>query len=225
MTGTVIYTDFDGVINAFPDEKVLRRGGQTRLDWLKDDDPRKALYDPGHAFLLDRGKRVDLGARSRFRIRWSGELAANLADLSGRDGVELDWLSTWQPYTTLLDSALGWDPALVSTVRWYDPVTGEGRLTGKRRAVYRRVEVEARSESPMAVVWIDDEECHYQRKIELESLQPATPVLMVRPDDRIGISRRQWRLIADFTADPSAFGMVTLDEEPSVHQRSGHIGL
>lgn len=27
MVRAVIYTDFDGVLNAFPDDKVLRRGG------------------------------------------------------------------------------------------------------------------------------------------------------------------------------------------------------
>ncbi len=40
----VIYTDFDGVLNAFPDDKVLRRGGVGHTGWLKDGDPRKPLY-------------------------------------------------------------------------------------------------------------------------------------------------------------------------------------
>ncbi len=50
----------------------------------------------------------------------------------------------------------------------------------------------------MPIVWIDDEECYSTSKTQIESLEPAAPVLMVRPDERIGISRRQWRLICDF---------------------------
>lgn len=45
MVRAVIYTDFDGVLNAFPDDKVLRRGGVGHTQWLKEVDPRKELYD------------------------------------------------------------------------------------------------------------------------------------------------------------------------------------
>lgn len=218
-----VYADFDGVLNAFPDGKVLRRGGQTRLGWLKDGDPQKTLYDPENAFLLNRSEKLAL-PRRRIRIRWSGELAGSLFRLASEGVIELNWLTTWQPYTGLLNLSLGWDPAVVSTVRWYDPVTGVGLLTGKRRTVYRRVETERESDDPAPVVWIDDEECHFQRGIELESLLPAAPVLLVRPDERIGVSRRQWELIERFAADPSAFPSVTLDEEPTVHDHSGHVG-
>ncbi len=36
MVRAVIYTDFDGVLNAFPDDKVLRRGGVGHTQWLKE---------------------------------------------------------------------------------------------------------------------------------------------------------------------------------------------
>ena len=49
----VVYTDFDGVLNAFPDDKVLRRGGVGHTVWMKADDPRKPLYDAARAFRLD----------------------------------------------------------------------------------------------------------------------------------------------------------------------------
>lgn len=35
----VIFTDFDGVLNAFPDDKIQRRGGVGHTGWLKTDDP------------------------------------------------------------------------------------------------------------------------------------------------------------------------------------------
>lgn len=225
MNGIVIYTDFDGVLNAFPDPKVMRRGGQARLGWLKDGDPRKTLYDTANAFLLDHTDRVDLGSRGRCRIRWSGELAAAYAALAERPEVELDWLTTWQPWTGLLEPRLNWRPGLAETVRWYDPVGGLGLLTGKRRTVYRRVEAEAGSADPAAVVWIDDEEVGWRALTEIESLEPAAPVLLVRPDARIGVSRRQWALVARFADDPSGFPPATLDEEPTIHARGGHLGL
>ena len=34
MVRAVIYTDFDGVLNAFPDDKALRRGGVGHTQWL-----------------------------------------------------------------------------------------------------------------------------------------------------------------------------------------------
>lgn len=215
MDRTVVYTDFDGVLNAFADQKMLRRGGQQRLGWLKDGDPRKSLYDLTNSFPLDCSRRLRLPGRT-IRIRWSGELADAWRALASAGRIELNWLTTWQPYTRLLDKALGWNEELADTVQWYNPVTGEGRMTGKYRTVRRRVEAERTADAPAPMVWIDDEECHYRPLIELESLLPAAPVLMVRPDARIGVSRRQWRLISTFVDDPEAFPPVTLDEEPTI---------
>ena len=51
MVRAVIYTDFDGVLNAFPDDKALRRGGGGHTQWLKEGDPRfrgGALSDHPH---------------------------------------------------------------------------------------------------------------------------------------------------------------------------------
>ena len=70
----VVYTDFDGVLNAFPDDKVLRRGGVGHTGWMKADDPRKPLYDAARAFRLD-GNRQARTPVGRFRIHWSTELA------------------------------------------------------------------------------------------------------------------------------------------------------
>ena len=39
MNRPVIYADFDGVLNAFPDDKIQRRGGVGHTGWLKPDDP------------------------------------------------------------------------------------------------------------------------------------------------------------------------------------------
>lgn len=89
----VVYTDFDGVLNAFPDDKVLRRGGVGHTGWLKDGDPRKPLYDAARAFRLDGNEqaRTPVG---RFRIHWSTELTGAMYHLAVDGRAELNWLST-----------------------------------------------------------------------------------------------------------------------------------
>lgn len=42
MGRPLLFIDFDGVINQFPDPKVMRRQGTT--DWMRPDDPRRAAY-------------------------------------------------------------------------------------------------------------------------------------------------------------------------------------
>ncbi|MGN0108497.1 MAG: hypothetical protein ACI38B_00205, partial [Bifidobacterium sp.] len=101
----------------------------------------------------------------------------------------------------------------------------EGRLTGKFEQISSRVRFESQQDNPSPLVWLDDEECHDTARARLEELSPAAPVLMIRPDERIGASRRQWKLIQDFIAHPDAYPTVTLDEEPTIRSRSGHLGL
>lgn len=50
----VVFTDFDGVLNAFPDDKLLRRGGVNKvMTWAKPDSPYAKMYNPEKAFHLD----------------------------------------------------------------------------------------------------------------------------------------------------------------------------
>ena len=78
------YFDFDGVFNAFPDPKILRRGGQNHLEWLRNDDPRRELYDPDkNAFLLN-GNSVIKIKEGSYRIHWSNELTNHIRLLAGK---------------------------------------------------------------------------------------------------------------------------------------------
>ena len=167
---------------------------------------------------------MHVGSGAAYRIRWSSELTDALHELACTGAIELQWLSTWQPYTALLNERLGWNAQIIGTVQWYDPITYTGLRDGKYRAVARRVEVEADGDDPAPIVWIDDEECTRTRCDELRASAPVAPVLMVRPDSRIGISRRQWALICAFIANPRAFGDVTLDVEPTLREHEGHTG-
>ncbi|MEE1296212.1 MAG: hypothetical protein UHD09_05085 [Bifidobacterium sp.] len=226
MPQAVVYTDFDGVLNAFVDDKVLRRGGQANLAWLRGHDGRKALYDPSNAFLLDRCERIMVDRHNGYRVHWSAELAADLAKLASTGLADLEWLTTWQPYTDRLNDALGWDAIPVDTVQWYDPVTYDRLLTGKFGTIKARARVEMEREHPLPIIWIDDEECTPERRDELEAMVgDLVPILMVRPDSRIGISRRQWRLITDMVATPERHPGVTLDEEPTLRAHDGHLGF
>lgn len=202
----VVYTDFDGVLNAFAGADGVRASGGAGT------------------FRLD-GEAVVPAGSAAYTVRWSHELAADMAALA-RDGViELVWLSTWQPYTAALNATLGWDGRDVRTAQWYDPVTYTGLRGGKLRTVVRRIAIEDASTTPLPIVWIDDEECTERAGRVIESADPPAPVCIVRPDSRIGVSRRQWRLVRAFIDDPTAFAPVTLDVEPGVAEREGHLGL
>ena len=52
MGRPLLFIDFDGVINQFPDDKVMRRQGRT--GWMRPDDPRRAAYAPDNWFRPDR---------------------------------------------------------------------------------------------------------------------------------------------------------------------------
>lgn len=64
MGRPLLFIDFDGVINQFPDDKVMRRQGRT--GWMRPDDPHRAAYAPDNWFRPDRRERLlvrDLGRR------------------------------------------------------------------------------------------------------------------------------------------------------------------
>lgn len=215
-----LYLDFDGVINAFPDNKVLRRGGIGHTGWLKDDDPRKQLYSEARAFRLDGNKQARTN-RGRYRIHYSTTITDGLKAMAETGRISLHWLTTWQDYCeNTLNPLLGWDGRYITTEYWYDPETGARRKTGKRRTVYEAIR---RRDRP--IIWVDDEECYDARLIEIEALQPKWPVLMIRPDERIGISRRQWELIQRFASTMETFPPAALDEEETVHAHDKHIGF
>ena len=138
MARAIVYTDFDGVLNAFPEAEP------TPSD----------LYSPERAFRLDGEATVHVGSGAAYRIRWSSELTDALHELACTGAIELQWLSTWQPYTALLNERLGWNAQIIGTVQWYDPITYTGLRDGKYRAVARRVEVEADGGDPAPIVWI-----------------------------------------------------------------------
>ena len=145
----VVFTDFDGVLNAFPDDKLLRRGGVNKvMTWAKPDSPYEKMYNPEKAFHLDGNEKVHTPVGS-WRIHWSSELSDAMYALAVDGIVELWWLSTWQPYCNqILDPILGWDPMLVDVVTWYDPVTKWGRETGKWQTIQRRVRIECEENEP-----------------------------------------------------------------------------
>ena len=94
----VVFTDFDGVLNAFPDDKLLRRGGVNKvMTWAKPDSPYEKMYNPEKAFHLDGNEKVHTPVGS-WRIHWSSELSDAMYALAVDGIVELWWLSTWQPY-------------------------------------------------------------------------------------------------------------------------------
>lgn len=209
MGRPLLFIDFDGVINQFPDPKVMRRQGTT--DWMRPDDPRRAAYAPDNWFRPDRRERLlvhDLGRR--FTIRWNAELVARL------DALDADkwWLSTWQPETAQLNRALGVD---WPTVQWYDPTTREGIWTGKRRTILDAL----KQDRP--IVWLDDEETTYNAGLAIQATPHEAPVLGVGPDSAIGVGRPQMDLVEDFIRNPPAGSVVRFETAGDGHE--GHWGF
>lgn len=209
MGRPLLFIDFDGVINQFPDPKVMRRQGTT--DWMRPDDPRRAAYAPDNWFRPDRRERLlvhDLGRR--FTIRWNAELVARL------DALDADkwWLSTWQPETAQLNRALGVD---WPTVQWYDPTTREGIWTGKRRTILDAL----KQDRP--IVWLDDEETTYNAGLAIQATPHESPVLGVGPDSAIGVGRPQMDLVEDFIRNPPAGSVVRFETAGDGHE--GHWGF
>lgn len=232
----LLLIDFDGVINAFPDEKLLRRGGQTGswLEKLSVDDPRRQLYSLDNAFRLDRSERVtvtqinmyDECEKTTVRIRWAGELAAAIRGLQADCEADVAWLSTWQPWTDKLERELGFtrlgdEGPLLTTVRWYDPVSGENRVAGKLHAVAAVLQELQAAGQQRPIVWIDDEETgvEAERWLRSRGLGEASPLLMIQPDDRIGVSRSQWKHAVDFMRGASG------ETAPGIYaDRTPHVG-
>lgn len=139
------------MLNAFPDDKLLRRGGVNKvMTWAKPDSPYAKMYNPEKAFHLDGNEKAHTPVGS-WRIHWSSELSDAMYALAVDGIVKLWWLSTWQPYCSqILDPMLGWDPMLVDVITWYDPVTKWGRETGKWQTIQRRVRIECEENEPGA---------------------------------------------------------------------------
>lgn len=202
-----VFIDFDGVLNAFPEEKVLRRGGIGHTDWMKDSDPRKQVYDASNAFALDGNERIEIMRPSdmelmKLRIHYSMELACNISSLVSNGSIDCTWLSTWQPYTDRLNRILGFQN--VSTAEWYDTnlIPNQTHKIDWLESFARNDYMNARHAHPglpddelipylTPIIWIDDEMVLNWTINIIETATPAS-CLFIRPDDRIGISRPQY---------------------------------
>lgn len=204
----VMFVDYDGVLNVFPPDKVQRRGGVGSTDWMKDEVMIRTFSDD-NAFRPDARRRTVVtdggGYRMRISVRWSTELAG-LIDADVTAGLaDYVWLSTWQPYTERLERWMGWDPTRYRTAVWYDAGTSAGIWTGKYDTVRDQVRADTLTGVTRPIVWVDDEEADGTAAMRLQQLvdPKLTPMLMIQPDARIGISRPQWRRIHEFITDPS----------------------
>lgn len=227
------YFDFDGVFNAFPDPKILRRGGQNHLEWLRNDDPRRELYDPDkNAFLLSSNSVIKI-KKGSYRIHWSNELTVHMRLLAGENGLSFHWLTTWQPYTELLDDLLGFSSGInddyegssISTVteQWYDPDTRRGIWTGKPDTISKRIHKAYGEGESLGLIWVDDEECDctglkaIQNALNQHGDDGSVKVLLVRPDEKIGLSRRQFDEILKFVKHSEDYDRLSYDVEPSIN--------
>lgn len=184
----LILTDFDGVINPLPPSMSTA--------------PTPA--DPTTGFHADQHTRVTLGDGRHVTVTWSSELVRRLTAV--QQIADLAWLSTWQPDTRLLNRLFDWHD--VTTINWYDPVSGHGLWTGKFDHIRSRLRVQP--ERPL--IWIDDEEVDDDHETTVTGMRFAH-LMMIRPDRRIGISKRQMSMIDAFLMNPTAAPRLTVDYE------------
>ena len=203
----VMYLDFDGVLNAFPNTGIVNYSDVGHVELVPDPDGyRTDLYSAKRAFPLDKTAVIDFGRRGFHELHWSDELAGKLYALARGGMLDLRWLSTWQPYTEMLGDRLGWDDSVVSSVFWHDPNTHEGGVMQKldlimNEIIKQRERVE-RGYDAHAIIWVDDGAINNRTITALIHTQLASPLLLISPDARIGISRRQLELIYTFVNRP-----------------------
>lgn len=125
---------------------MLRRGGQTRLDWLKPDDQRRESYSLDNVFLLDHTGHVRAKGQM-WRIKWAVELADNLRRfmLDGRNMFH--WLSTWQPWTETLDGKLGFTLDEEPSIHGHEGRTGLWQGVGLTRVLVSQLTFTAERET------------------------------------------------------------------------------
>lgn len=90
MGRPLLFIDFDGVINQFPDDKVMRRQGRT--GWMRPDDPHRAA-------LIEAGRNV-LAARANHP-------GQSLADLYDPDYMPTDLRAAHLELDKIADVAFG----------------------------------------------------------------------------------------------------------------------
>ena len=75
----VMYLDFDGVLNAFPNTGIVNYSDVGHVELVPDPDGyRTDLYSAKRAFPLDKTAVIDFGRRGFHELHWSDELAGKL---------------------------------------------------------------------------------------------------------------------------------------------------
>lgn len=78
----VMYLDFDGVLNAFPNTGIVNYSDVGHVELVPDPDGyRTDLYSAKRAFPLDKMAVIDFGRRGFHELHWSDELAGKLVCL------------------------------------------------------------------------------------------------------------------------------------------------
>lgn len=209
---TIVFLDFDGVLNVFPEHPAtVEMIGRMNATTDGEHDPMN-MYSKEHAFPIDGSDVVDTGRSGCWPIHWSTELAGAIYAFAEAGTIDLRWLSTWQPFANMLDVFLDWDSDVLGNTDWYGFYTGRGRAHGKLKAVCSEVlqqrQVLEEGGLPQPIVWVDDEETgSYSLNLLANSVIPS-PILMVKPDERIGISRTQWNTICRFVQEPPSEASV-----------------
>lgn len=193
---TNIYLDFDGVINVFGH-----------------DHPHLRTPEHPKGFTVNKKTRIHVpDMHTSFNIRWPMALTDRIMVWNKREcPALLHWLSTWQDDMKRVNHALGFPQDMIDIIRFFDPETKWGIWNGKMRVITDAIK---RGDSP--IIWIDDDEISDITIPKIRALTHNQPVLLVRPDPNIGLSKRQTDLVEQFIDDPNQFSNdLIIDIEPT----------
>ena len=184
----IVLMDNDGVLNAC---KTMQAPG----------------YLDAYAPQLDSCKPVTPVTPILKKYNWYLDFSSSVVDYLGAlqdvGVVSFSWCSEWcanDDYKQL-NAAYGYSE--VKQV-WRVQLSPEG-LIDKLATVMQTVD--ANPDTP--ILWIDDEKCDYQAYSLLRDKSVnegrTAPIMMVRPDTTIGLSKPQMDMIADFIQYPSGY--------------------
>lgn len=208
MQQPMLFIDFDGVINVFPNDKAMRRGGFQDTISIAKDHPRYWLYHPDHAYRPASKATVSVQYYRNIKLRWSATLVDELKNLAIDESLAWTWLSTWRPYIReTLDPVL--EIPSFPIAEWY---TGSPSTLQDHAGKFETIRQFMHDQPQRPVIWIDDEECESYAYDELIEEFPHTPLLMIQPNDEIGVSKPMIDRIKTFCNDPVSMASSRISE-------------
>ena len=211
----ILFLDFDGVLNAFPHkfnwvgERPLN--GHQGADFNDPKNWELEVLKPNVEthFELDVNTTAEHNGHT-YKITYSSELVESLRKLIVEDKIKLVWLTSWREASeTKLNPMLGFPKDKVGFLAWQSTsISPRNPQIGKYYGLCDYIEKREKEnliDKGTPLIWVDDlatvgfanlspNEIKYRKKNESSPLDNY-PSLVLTPDEKWGISRKELRSI------------------------------